>query len=328
MPFRTALLACLLLPCILVAGLSGPAPCCADADAEEAGFDPRFREGAPSDLLVEGSPHLARGHLYAFLDLFESAFDMALPGDTAVALRVALEERFRSAGAERRERFLALADMIVEMRRCARCCNDRGVRGCLRAFRQTLDGHLQAEPDDPAHRIMRHVLERRHVVVWLGIPEVKDLSAQAYLETVVFLASLGRGEALQLSPGQFSALRDYLDRDLRRLPEELRDRLARSHESWLLTKARWDRGPEERRLGLGHEAVRLMARLVPKSGGHEVGAVTDREAYLREAARVRAADRGFDAVTTLARNPEMLLEVLDRALGLRDDVPHFTFMYR
>lgn len=313
------LLLLLLLACF-------PAQAWADGGGEL--FDPRFREGAPSDDVVGGSPLLARGHLNAFVDLFEASFDVALPRETEAMLRRELAASFRRADAAERQRFLDLVDNIVEIRRCARCCNNRGVRACLRAFRRAVDRRLRADTKDPAHRILRHVLERRHTVVWLGIPEVKDLAAQAYLETVVFVASLGRDETIRLSPGQISALKDYLDRDLRKLPERVRDRLARSHRQWLLAKARWDRGRDERRLAMRWQAVRLMARLVPKTGGHSVGADGDLASYRREAARVRGADRGFDAVTALARNPELLHQALDDGFALRRGVPEFTFMYR
>jgi hypothetical protein len=334
------LLVLLLVVCPSLVGVGLGAPRAAQADdarpdarpvakAEaKSTIDPRFRQGAPSDQLIAGPPHLSRGHLNAFVDLFEAAFDVYLPADIEAALRSALEKSFGKADRGARETFLDLVDNIVEIRRCARCCKNRGVRGCLRAFRRSVDKRLIATPKDPANRILLHVLERRHTIVWLGVPEVKGLAADAYLETVLFVASLGRNEPLKLSPGQQSALRDYLDRDLRRLPERVRDRLALSHRQWLLAKARWDRGRKDRRLAMRWEAVRLMARLVPKTGGHTVGEGASLKAYGVEAERVRAADRGFDAITALARNPELLQQALDRGLELNRSVPTFTFMYR
>ncbi len=344
---RYLLLLLVLCPALAGAGLAAPEaaradepagakPAPADNPAPEGkavpqaklAVDPRFRQGAPSDQLVAGPPHLARGHLNAFVDLFEAAFDVYLPADIEVALRSELKQSFDKASRAGREAFLDLVDNIVEIRRCARCCKNRGVRGCLRAFRRAVDARLIASPKDPANRILLHVLERRHTIVWLGVPEVKGLAADAYLETVLFVASLGRNEPLSLSPGQKSALRDYLDRDLRRLPEAVRERLALSHRQWLLVKARWDRGRRDRRLTMRWEAVRLLARLVPKTGGHTVGEGSSLKAYTTEAARVRNADRGFDAVTALARNPELLHQTLDRGLDLTHNVPTFTFMYR
>lgn len=317
-----------MLPRVTLALILFALPAAVWADAGPEPFDPRFRTGAPSDELVGGTHVLARGHVNAFIDLFEASFDVALPSKSEALLRRELQSSFQRADGAGRKAFLDLVDNIVEIRHCARCCNGRGVRACLRAFRRAVDERLRKNPEDPAHRILRHVLERRHTVVWLGIPEVKDLAAEAYLETVLFVASLGRDEPLRLSPGQISALKDYLDRDLRRLSERLRDRLARSHRDWLLVKARWDRGRDERRLAMRWQAVRLMARLVPKTGGHEVGEGADLGAYRREAARIRAADRGFDAVTALARNPELLHQALDDGLALQRGVPEFTFMYR
>lgn len=302
----------------------------APARADEAAqlFDPRFREGAPSDLLVEGPPRLSRGHVHGFLDTFEAAFDVALSAEVEQHLRAALEKRFATTGPRERERFLDLADGIVELRRCARCCNSAAVRRCLRAFRCELDRRLVAAPEDPVHRVLLHVLERRHVVTWLGRPEVKALAADAYLEAVQFVASLGRNEAIRLSPGQQTALRDYLERDLRRLSESVRTRIGCTHRIWLQAKARWDRAKDGRRLSMRWEAVRLMARLVPKTGGHTVEDGPDLTSYAREARRVAAADRGYDAITALARNPQLLFHALQRGLDLDADVQAFTFMYR
>ena len=298
------------------------------ADDAARMFEPRFREGAPSDLLVEGPPDLSRGHVHAFVDMFEAAFDLALPAEVEQHLRDALETEFAAASAAEREAFLDLADGIVELRRCARCCNNPSVRRCLRAYRSVIDERLRGAPERPVHRILLHVLERRHTVTWLGRPEVKELAADAYFEAVQFVAGLGRNESLRLSPGQQTALRDYLAGDFRRLPEDVRARIGCSHRLWLHAKARWDRAKDDRRLEMRWAAVRLMARLVPKAGGHTVAQGPDLPAYAREAERLAAADRGYDAVTALARNPELLFQALERGLALEEDVQAFTFMYR
>jgi hypothetical protein len=313
------------LPCLLLLAVLA-----ASASAGEGGHmvDPRFREGAPSDLLEAGPPPLSRGHLNAFVDLFEAAFDIALPRDVEQALRDALENDFAAGTKADREALLDLVDGIVNIRCCARCCNNRGVRRCLRAFRVAIDRRLRKAPGDAANRILSHALERRHKVTWLGRPEVKALSADAYLEAVQFVASLGRNEEIQLTPGQLAALRDYLGRDLRPLPEAVRAKIARSHHVWLHVKARWDRSRDARRLAMRWEAVRLMARLVPRTGGMKIVPGPGLKEYAREAARVAAADRPYDAVTALARNPELLFEALDRGLDLARDRQVFTFMYR
>jgi hypothetical protein len=291
-------------------------------------FDPRFREGAPSDALSKGPPPLSRGHLNAFVDLFEAAFDLALPAPTEQALRDALETTYEEGDAAWREGLFELTDPIVNLRCCARCGNRAGVRGCLRAFRRSIDQRLRKNPKEPANRILLQVLERRHEVVWVGDPEVKRLAADAYVEMVTFVTSLGRNETVKLTSGQQSALRDYLGRDLRRLPKATRGKLERVHRTWLLAKARWDRGRDTRRFRMRREATLLLARLAPVEGGLSVDPGSDLRTYARAASKVAATERAFDAATAVARNPKALLETLTRGLALDQGVPTFTFMYR
>lgn len=314
---------------LLVAGplLVGGAYPVLGAEADRM-FDPRFREGAPSDALVPGPPQLSRGHLNAFVDLFEAAFDLALPAPTEQALRDALETAYAEGDAAWREALFELTDSIVNLRCCARCGNRSGVRGCLRSFRRSIDERLRKDPQDPVHKIILRVLEQRHEVVWIGDPEVKRLAADAYLEMVRFTASLGRNETIALSTGQQGALRDYLARDLRRLPKETREKLQLAHRTWLLVKARWDRGRDTRRFRMRREATLLMARLAPVPGGLAVDPGTDLKTYARAASKVAATNRAFDAVTAVARNPAALFDALTRGLAIDRGVPTFTFMYR
>jgi len=300
----------------------------ARADGADGMFDPRFREGAPSDALVKGPPQLSRGHVHAFVDLFEAAFDLALPAATEQALRDAVETAYAARDRAWRDAFFDLTDPIVNLRCCARCGNHDGVRGCLRSFRRSIDDRVRLDPKDPINRILLKVLEQRHEVVWLGEPEVKRLAVDAYLEMAQFVTSLGRNETVALSPGQQSALRDYLGKALRQLSKEERETLERAHRTWLLVKARWDRGRDERRFQMRREAVLLLARLAPQTGGLSVDPGTDLKTYARAASKVAAADRPFDAATAVARNPRALIEALERGLEIDRGVPAFTFMYR
>jgi hypothetical protein len=291
-------------------------------------FDPRFREGAPSDAIYVGPPRLSRGHLNAYVDMFEAAFDLALPAKVEQNLRDALEKSFEAGLPGEREALLATSDTIVALRRQARCCNWSGVRASLRQFRADVDKRLRGKPKSEVSRIIAYALHRRHEVVWLGEPEVKQLSADAYLEMALFLASLGRNEAIVLTPGQASALQDYLGGELCKLDCCCRKRLAAAHRIWLRIKARWDRGRDSRRLALRWEAVRLLARLVPKTGGMKICVGPDAKAYAREASKVAAADRAFDAVTGLARNPKPMMEAFMKGLALDPKCPPCTFMLR
>ena len=305
----------------------------ASAEPAERMFDPRFREGAPSDQIAAGPPRLSRGHLNAFVDLFETAFDLALPAADEQALRDALEEAYGEATEAQRDAFLALVDVIAPMKARARCCDWRFVNANLRRFRAEIDKRVRAAPKQPVNAVMLSVLRRRHEVVWPGDPALKALAVESYLEMVLFVAGLGRNEAIELSPGRRTALIDYLGKDLRTCPHATRTCLVEAHKTWLRSKARWDRGRDARRLAMRWEAVGLLARLAPRPGGLEIrGGPGSREAdhtdYAREASKVQAADARFDAVTALARNPQALLESLCRGLGLGGRAPPFTFLYR
>jgi len=300
------------------------------AQGEDGGrmFDPRFREGAPSDALVAGPPRLSRGHVHAFVDLLETAFDVALPAQVEQDLRDALEEEFEAADKAAREALLALVDSVALLRARALCCDWRCVYAGLRRFRAAIDERLRADPKGAANRILLGTLRRRHEVVWRGEPALKALAVEAYLEMAVFVASLGRNETIVLSPGQISALRDYLGKDLRDCKFVTRDCLVGAHRVWLRVKARWDRSKDARRFAMRWGAVKLMARLAPRRGGIQITPGEDHKAYAREASKVAAADKSFDAVTALARNPKALLDTVCCGLALGAKAPPFTFLYR
>jgi hypothetical protein len=304
-----------------------PSAAPARADGERM-YEPRFREGAPSDPLVEGPPRLSRGHLNAYVDLLEAAFDVALPSAEEQDLRDSLENEFHGAGTEEREAFVSLVEAIVRLREQARRGEHAGLRDGLRRFRAAIDRRMLADRGRRSHRLLARVLERRHQEVWAGEPAVKGLSVDAYMETIVFVAGLARNEAPPLTPGQRSALIDYLGRDLAQLPKSVRAQLAAMHRTWLWVKARWDRAKDGRRFAMRWEAVKLLAKLVPAQPPLTVRPGTDLPSYAREAARVADAQRAFDAVTSLARNPEAVLAALTKGLELDRDRPITSLLYR
>jgi hypothetical protein len=308
---------------LLALGLTAVVPAAADGEM----FDPRFREGAPSDSLVEGPPRFSRGHVNAFIDLFEAAFDLALTAESEQTLRDAIENEFVAASPARRESFLALVEPIVVIRTKARRGEVAAVRALLRRFRAAIDERIRKQPATPAHRILTRALERRHRVLWVGEPAIKGVAVDAYIELVQFMVGLARNERVALSPGRRTALIDYLGGDLSGLDRETRERLAGVHRTWLRVKGRWDHAKDARRFLARWAAVRLGARLAP-GGKLIVEPGPDLAAYAREAAKVAAADDRYDAATVFARNPVALLEAASKGLGLSGEGPAFTFMYR
>jgi hypothetical protein len=262
------------------------------------------------------------------VDLLEAAFDVAVADEEEQALRDALETEFEGFTSPERESFLGLVDGVVLLREKARSGDRAVVLDGLRRFRAAVDKRVTAAPERPSHLLVRQLLARRHEVLWVGEPPVKGVSVDAYLELVEFVAGLARNEAVRLTPGQVSALRDYLGTDLRLVGREIRQRLATAHRLWLTVKARWDRAKDDRRLLLRWEAVALVARLNgrPAPPGLETGG--DLEAYAREAAQIAPLQPPFDAATALARNPAALLDAVARGLELPDEAPEFTLLLR
>lgn len=314
-PVSFLLLLCALLPAVPPVGAEG-----------EQMFDPRFREGAPSDALVGGPPRLSRGHLNAFVDMLEASFDIALSADAEQALRDALETEFDAGGPKEREAFLSLVDSIAPLREQARRGDTSAVRAELRRFRASMDARIRARPTAPAHLQITVALERRHEIVAAGEPPLKGVPLDAYIELVEFVAGLGRNEEVRLSPGRRSALRDYVAKDLVTLKRSVRDRLAFAHRLWLRVKGSWDRAKDARRFSMRWEAVRLAARL--KKPALKVAPGTDLASYAREATRVAALMDAYDVATALARNPEALFGAVSKGLALEKPGAVFTFMYR
>ena len=316
------------VPLILLGlGLLGPLAS-AGAEADDVEFDPRFRPGASSDRLSAGPPRLTRAHIDAFIDLFETAFDVALPASVEAELRTRLVTAFEEGDEARREAFLAHVDVLGPMRARARCCDWRFIDAGLRRFRAEIDRRLRHAPDAPVNALLARVLRRRHEVVWRGEPAIKALAVEAYLEMALFVASLGRNEAIDLSPGQRKALITYLEKDLRRCSYATRTCLLAAHRTWLRAKARWDRSRDERRLRLRRQATEWLARLAPEPGGLSIRTGTTEGEYVRAASKVRAADSAKGAVAAVARQPQALLEVLCCGLGLGGQAPAYTFLYR
>lgn len=312
---------------VLLALLAG-AVCAPGEAAPGLLYEPTFRAGSPSDVLVAGEPALTRGDLDAFVDLFETAFDLALPLDAEQDLRDRMEVDFERAEGEARAAWLALVKDLPAMRAAARAGRDAEVRAGLRAFRRALDARMVAEPRHPVHLLLSLMLERRYVPMWPGKPPVAAGPADAYLEAVEFVVGLGRGEAAPLTVPQRRQLEEQLRRGLFTQSPAVRGELARFHRLWLAAKAAWDEGDDATRFRARWSAVLLMSRLLPASDQMAIEPGPTLKAYAAAATKVRDAQRDYDALATAARNPATVLVVLKTGLSLDVKPDEPTFLYR
>ncbi len=291
-------------------------------------YGPTFREGVPSDVLIEGDPALARGHIDAFVDLLESAFELALPAHQEQDLRDVLEANFESGTVDARRRWLALVKDLPSMRDAVRGGNRREGRAGLRAFRTALDQRIARYPIQTASQIVKKALERRHQVVWPGSPPVKGGAVDAYLELAVFTSSLGRNEAVKPTVGQRKALIEELRKAFHGASEDKRKELDRMNRTWLRVKAAWDKADEKTQFALRMACVRFVATSLPPDKKVKVGSAEGLTGYAREAKRVCEPQNAFDAFSNVARRPAEMLKVIREALKLNGKEPSFTFMYR
>ncbi len=291
-------------------------------------YAPTFRAGAATDLLIPGKPALTRGDLNAFVDLFETAFDLAIPLAEEQDLRDRIEVDFEKADNKARAAWLTLVKDLPAMRAAAQAGKRDPVRKGLRAFRLGLDARIVAEPRHPVNVLLTVLLERRHQPLWPGNPPVAAGPAEAYLEAVAFVSGLGRGEAVQLSETQRRVLRELLRRGLFTQPPAVREELVRFHRVWLAAKAAWDQADEAGRFRARWSAVLLMSKLLPPEEQVEIEPGVTLKAYAAAAAQVRAARSGYDALVAAARNPAAVLVVLKKGLTLSVKPDDATFTYR
>ncbi len=291
-------------------------------------YGPKFREGAPSDVLVQGEPALARGHLDAFVDLLEAAFELALTARQEQDLRDALEANFESGSPDARRQWLSMVEDLPAMRDAVRKGNRREGRAGLRAFRTVLDQRIARYPTQTTSQIVKKALERRHVVVWPGDPPVKGGDVDVYLELIAFVSSLGRNEAFTPSVGQRTAIIDELRKAFHKSPEATRKELDRMNRTWLRVKATWDDADEKTQFTLRMACVRFVALSLPPDKKVKVEPAEGLTGYAREAKRVCEPQTAFDAFSNVARRPDEVLKMLREALKLDGREPSFTFMYR
>jgi hypothetical protein len=295
---------------------------------EEWMFDPTFREGSGSDVLLEGPPPLLRAQLDGFVDLMEAAFALALAPDAEQALRDAYETWYAKSTETERVAFATLVAPRTALAAAAR----RGEAGVLdeglQAFRRALDQRLSAAPGIVPHRLVRDLLVERQATPWPGMPPVHAPAAAAWLEMVEFLVSLARNEDFEPTTGQVEALGRELAAPLHGLDLPIRTRLRDVYRTWLRLEADWDRADVGRRLALRWKALDLLARALPPERRIAVGKPGDLQTYARAAAALARTQSGYEAWSNFARQPAAVFEIVDAWLGPLPASRDHVLLYR
>lgn len=313
-------------------GLGPPADLSADGGPSavpvEPMYEPRFRPGAPSDVLVSGPPVLARGHLDAFVDLLETAFDLSLGPAAEVALRDALEMEYEALGTGEREVLIELVARLPHLKDAARAGQRLEVTQGLNAFRTALDGRLRRAPARASTRVVEAALGRRSATAWPGDPAVHGSAADAWMEVAQFVLRLALNEAEGATVGQVEAMRERLREELAARPHAERAWLKDAHRHWLRARAAWDGADAAARTRMRWAALKLLNDLLPEERRVALAEGRDLPAYAREARRVRAGLDRFAAYGLLARNPARVRDLLEADFGVRGEGPTWIFLFR
>lgn len=291
-------------------------------------FDPSFREGTPSDVLLDGPPPLLRAQLDAFVDLTEAAFALALAPEVEQGLRDALETWYDEAKEDERIAFATLVAPRSALAAAARRGDAVALSEGLQVFRRALDARLAAAPDTEPNRRVRDLLVHRQATPWPGTPPVSAPAAGSWLELVEFLTSLARNDDFEPTLGQVQVLERKLASPLHTESAATRTRLRDLHHTWLRLKATWDEADVGRRLVLRWKAIDLLVRALPPERRIAVGEPGDLEAYARAAATLARTQSGYEAWTGLSHNPEAVLEVVDAWLGPLPPAQDHVLLYR
>ncbi len=322
----------LLLAAVAAAGLWGATvpPAAADgrAPTSEPMFEPCFRPGAPSDVLVSGPPTLARGHLNAFMDLLETAFDLSVPQATEQELRDALETEYEALGKGEREVLIELVARMPHIKDAARAGERDTVTQGLNAYRTALDGRLRRAPARASSLVLERVLARRTATAWPGDPAIHGSAADAWMELTQFLLRLAVNEIEGPTPGQIEAMTERLGEELRGRPHAERVVLKDAHRLWLRVKAAWDTADSAARTRMRWAAVKLLNDLLPEERRLVLTDGRDLPGYAAEARRVRQGLDRFQAYGLLARNPVLIRPVLESEFGIEGAGPAYSFLFR
>ncbi len=283
-------------------------------------FDPRFREGRPSDVLVSGNRPLLRGAVDAFLDLVEAATDTTLPEAEEQALRDGVEAGWTKAPSEDQ----ALIDASVATRERMRAAATNGDVATLRAavatFSEALAGRAAGRPAGAWQSVVRRASARKleaFTATAAGEPVVSLAAIDSLEELLSFTASLARNDGARVTEGQRLAVRaEKLRLAIDAADPTHRRRFAAMRRFWALVKARWDAADADTRLRIrwsSTDLARAIAKLPETAPGAKAEGLP---AYARAASEAAAVLPVFEAYTNVFVNLDAVVEGLVVAFGM------------
>ncbi len=278
-------------------------------------FDPRFREGSPSDVLVATGSPLLRGTVDAFVDLVEASLDAALPADEEQALRDGVETAWSKLSSDERQWFERCVDRKTRLARATQAGDSAG-RADLGAFSGELGVRVEARPTAAWKSVVRRALaDRATPFTTSGTPPVSVAAVSAFEELGAFLICVARNDGEQVTAGQSEAVRARLRSSMDASGALVRGHYARMPRLWLLVKARWDASDAAAKMRMRWAAVKAFRRI---AGLPAFTPVPDEEAlvaYARAARETWAQASLFDTYSNAFDNLDLLIGAAVEGLG-------------
>jgi hypothetical protein len=292
-------------------------------------FDPRFREGAASDVLVEGEQPLLRGTVDAFVDLLEVWHDVTLSASEEQSLRDAIETAWPKMAEGDRRWFVRQAAARDRMRPAAdgkTLADPATARGYLDAFGRDLDARVAAAPGRAWASVVTRALDRKASPFSpTPAPVISVAALDAFEEMAGFLVSIARNDAAVPTDGQKIAVRPSVRKTVDATSGVVRKHYARLPRLWALAKSKWDRADDAGRLRFRWSVVRLFRRIA-KLPVPEGTVVVDLPGYAQSASEVAAAINAADAYTSAFANMGEVIAAVVEGMGMdpNDLEPAFT----
>jgi hypothetical protein len=289
-------------------------------------FDPRFREGAPTDVLVAGTVPLTRGVVDTFVDLVESVHDVALSAAEEQTIRDGLETAWPKLSEDEQrwyDRQVAARDRL----RASGAPDPAATRAFVDAFRAALDARVAKASAGAWESAIRRAIERKSSPFSvMPMPQVSVADLDAFEELVVFLVGVARNSEAAPTEGQRIAVRPSVRRAMDQSGPTVRRHYARMHRLWPLVKARWDASSDEQRLRFRLAVLRLFRRIM-KLSVPPVGTAIDLPGYAASAAEVASTMNAADAYTSAFANPGDVITTTVEGLGMAGNDLEPVFAY-
>jgi hypothetical protein len=308
--------------------MEAPPPAAPAPHADGRLFDPQFREGRPTELLLEGDPPLLRGTLDALIDAVETAEDVALTLAEEQAIRDEVENAWPTMADAERRWFDRVSTERDRMRPALGATVDAAARDAyLKTFVADLAARTGAAKPKAWAAVVRRAAERRAKPFSPEPAPAGDTGAiDAFEELVVFLVSVARNSELTPTEGQRAAVRPSIRETMDASGPAVRRIYARMGRFWGFVRARWDGSDEVARLRL-RWSVEKFFRKIAKLPVPQGAVILDLPGYATLAAEVAAALNAPDAYTSAFANPGDLVGAVAEGLGLDPKDLEAAFTY-